>query len=162
MKHLRGLVVAVLAFVIGVAVTPIRFQAESLACGRIIDGGGGFSATSYTSSYAVPLSFAHFDYSSPEKANAAFDEYVREAVRVIETTPNPNKLGVVVGRRAVTIWYNPETNKSIASVFWTSGSTLHSIGSLSLLHAIEFEKGLLREWRLGLRRIQYLLTPDAL
>jgi hypothetical protein len=162
MKHLRGSVVALLAFVVGVAVTPIRFQAEGTGCGRDIDGGGGFSATAYTSSYSVRLSFAHHSYSSKEKANEVFDHYVSEAVRVVETTPNLNKRGVPVGRRAVTISHNPETNQTYAAVFWTDGRALHFIGSPSLLHVIEFEKGILGEWRFGLRRIRYLLAPDAL
>jgi len=161
MKRVRVLVVALLAFGIGVALTPIRFQAESIACGRVIDG-GGFSATAYTSSYSVRLSFAHNNYSSKEKANEVFDHCVREAIRVVETTPNLNKRGIPVGRRAVTISYNPETNQSYASVFWTDGRALHFIESPSLLHAIEFEKGILGEWRLGLRRIRYRLAPDVL
>lgn len=158
----RGLFVAILAFVVGIAVTPIGFSVEGFACGRLRDGSGGFSATSYTSSYSVRLSFAHYSYSSKEKANEVFDHYVSEAVRVVETTPNLNKEGVPVGRRAVTISYNPETHQSYAYVFWTDGSDLHSIESPSLLHVIELEKGILGEWRLGLRRIQYLLAPDAL
>jgi hypothetical protein len=158
----RGLLLAVLAFVVGVAMTPIGFSVEGFACGRLRDGSGGFSATSYTSSYAVRLSFAHYSYSSKERANEVFDRYVGEAVRVVETTPNLNKQGVPVGRRAVTISYNPETHQSYACVFWTDSSALHSIESPSLLHVIELEKGILGEWRLGLRRIQYLLAPDAL
>lgn len=158
---MKRLIVALLAFVVGVALTPIRFQAESTACGRVIDG-GEFSATAYSSSYSVRLSFAHYSYSSKDEANEVFDHYVREAVRVVETTPNLNKRGIPLGRRAVTISYNPETKQTYASVFWTDGGALHFIESSSLLHAIEFEKGLLGEWRLGLRRLRYRLAPDAL
>lgn len=162
MKHLRRLLFALLAFATGVAVTPIHFEVEAMACGRLTDGRGGFSARSFSSSYSVYLSFAHFNYDSKEKADDAFDQGVREAVRVVEVTPHLNKHGLLIGRRAVTISFNPETKNHFASVFWTNGSTLHSIDSPSLLHVLEFEKGILGEWRLGVRRIGYLLAPDYL
>ena len=162
MKHLRRLFVALLAFVASVAITPIGFEIEGWGCGRVIDGGGGFSSTAYSSSYCVRLSFAHFGYSSKEKANEVFDHHVREAVRVIETTTKRNAQGAVIGRRAVTISFNPELNQHFASVFWTDGRTLQSIDSPSLLHVLEFEKGILGEWRLGVRRIRYLLSSDYL
>lgn len=43
MRYLRGPIVALLTFVIGVAISPIRFQMEGMDCGRVIDGRGGFS-----------------------------------------------------------------------------------------------------------------------
>ena len=162
MKHLRRLLVALVAFAISVALTPIGFKTEGWGCGRMIDGGGGFSSTAFTSSYSMRLSFAHFGYRSEEKANEVFDRHVREAVRVIETTTKLNAKGEAVGRRAVAVSFNPETNQSFASVFWIDGSTIHSIDSASLLHVLEFEKGILGEWRLGVRRIRYLFAPDHL
>ena len=162
MKHLRRLITSLLAFVIGVALTPIRFHVEGMGCGRLLNGEGGFSVTSHSSSYSVPLSFGHARYKSREKANEAFDRHVREAVRVIETTPMLNEQGEVIGRRAVTISFNPETKQSYATVCWTDGTHAYTIDSHSLLHVIEFEKGILGEWRLGVRRIQYLLAPDHL
>jgi hypothetical protein len=38
----------------------------------------------------------------------------------------------------------------------TLAKQFKSFDSPSLLHVIEFEKGILGEWRLGVRRIQYL------
>lgn len=162
MKHLRRLLVALVAFALSVAITPIRFEVEGWACGRMIDSGGGFSSTAHSSSYSVRLSFAHFNFISKEKANEAFDKHIREAVRVIETTPKLNEQGVLVGRRAVTISFDPELKQHFASVSWTDGRSIYSINSPSLLHVIEFEKGILGEWRLGVRRIRYLLAPDHL
>lgn len=162
MKHLRRLFVALCAFSVGVALTPIRFEVEGWGYGRLIDDGGEFSATSYSSSYHVYLSVARFRYTSKEKANKSFDQQVRVAVRVIETTQELNEQGAVVVRRAVTISSNSETKQSVASVFWIDGSTLYSIDSPSLLHVLEFEKGILGEWRLGVRRIRYLLSSDHL
>ena len=162
MKHLRRLLTVLLAFVIGVALTPIRFHVEGMGCGRLLEGEGGFSVTSHTSSYSVPLSFGHLNYRSSEKANEAFDRHVREAVRVIETTPKLSEQGELTERRVVTISVDPETKQSYATIAWTDGQSVHTIDSYSLLHVIEFEKGILGEWRLGVRRIQYLLAPDHL
>ena len=47
MKYLRGPIVALLAFLLGVIVSPIHFRVEGWGCGRTLDGGGGFSVTSY-------------------------------------------------------------------------------------------------------------------
>ncbi|HEY0730283.1 MAG TPA: hypothetical protein VGD38_19515 [Pyrinomonadaceae bacterium] len=162
MKHLRRLLVGLVAFVAGVALTPIQFHVEGLGCGRMLDGDGGFSVRSFTSSYSVRLSFAHFRFKSQEKTDEAFDRHVRDAVRVIETTPKLNEHGEVVGRRALVITFNSEVKQSFASLVWTDGKSLHAIDSPSLIHVIEFEKGILGEWRLGVRRIKYLLAPDAL
>lgn len=162
MKHLRRLLVALFAFIVGVALTPISFHVDGWGCGRLIDGDGGFSSTALTSSYSIRLSFAHFGYRSREKANAAFDQHLREATRVVEITTKLNDKGEVVGRRAVTISFNPELKQHFAAVFWTDAEAIHSIDSPSLLHVLEFEKGILGEWRLGARRIRYLLAPDHL
>jgi len=140
MRYLRGPIVALLAFVIGVAISPIRFYAEGMGCGRVIDGGGGFSITSYTSSYFVRLSFAHSGYVSTEKANQVFGQHLGEAVRVVEHTPKFNKAGTLVGQRAVAVFFDAETNQYYAAAFWTDGRFLHSIHSSSYLHVIEFEK----------------------
>jgi hypothetical protein len=110
----------------------------------------------------VPLSFGQLNYRSREAANEAFDQHVRDAVRVVETTQKLNEHGVIVGRRAVTISFNPETKQSYATVAWTDGKSAYTIDSPSLIHVIEFEKGILGEWRLGVGRIKYLLAPDAL
>ena len=162
MKHLGRLLVALTTFALSMTLIPIGFELEGWGCGRVIDGGGGFSSAAYTSSYSVRLSFAHFGYRSKEKANEVFDRHLRDAVRVIETTTKLNDKGEVVGRRAVTISFNPETNQSFASVSWIEDSIIQSIDSQSLLHVLEFEKGILGEWRLGVRRMRYLFAPDHL
>jgi hypothetical protein len=140
MRYLRGPLLALLTFVFGVVISPIHFWNVMTACGRTIDGGGPYSVTSYKSSYFVRLAFQHFTYASPEKANAVFDQYVAEAVQVIELTSKFDKERKKVGQRAVTMSYNSEMNVHFACVFWTDGSSLHSIDSPSLLHVLEFEK----------------------
>jgi hypothetical protein len=140
MRFLRGPMVSLLVFIIGVAISPIRFYAEGTGVGRVIDGGGGFSITSYRSTYFVRLSFVHSGYLSTEKANQVFAELLGEAFRVVEHMPKFNKNGALVGQRAVAVFFDTETNQYIAVVFWTDGRFLHSIHSSSYLHVIEFEK----------------------
>jgi hypothetical protein len=139
-KYLRYPFLGLITFTVGIVISPIHFYEQASGCGRVIDGGGGFSVTSYKSSYFVNLSFAHSAFVSPEKANQVFNEDLREAVQIFEVTPKINTHGMTVGRRAVVIFFDPELNKYYASVFWTDGRRLHAIYSRSYLHVIEFEK----------------------
>ena len=140
MKYLRGPIVALLTFLISILVSPIHFQVQGWGCGRVTDGGGGYSITSYRSSYFVQLTFAHFGYDSPEKANAVFAEHLAETIQVIEVGPKLDKQGKIVGRRAVVITLDQNRDKQIAVVLWTEGKMLHAISSASLTHVLEFEK----------------------
>jgi hypothetical protein len=140
MKYLRYPLLGLVTFIIGVVVSPIHFYLEGIGCGRVIDGGGGFSVSSYKSSYFVKLSFAHAGYVSTEKANEVFNQRLGEAANVIEVAPKLNKAGFRVGRRAVVIFFEPTPNQYYACVFWTDDRIIHSIYSTSILHVIEFEK----------------------
>ena len=136
MKHIRRLVIALLTFALGVAVAPIRFDVEGMGCGKVVDG-GGFSITSYRSSYFVNLLSIHEAYISPEHANAIFDIRLRKAAKVIEVGPKFNRQGSVVGRRAMALFNSTEFSGPSTEIFWTEGCLLHSIHSTSSLH---FEK----------------------
>ncbi len=140
MKHVRRLGIALLTFTLGVAVSPIRFYVEGMGCGKMIDGGGWFSVTAYKSSYFVKLWLAHEGYVSPEKANEVFNDRLSTAVRIIEVGPKVNGEGVVVGRRAVALFFAPEASSYYTEILWTDGRFLHYIFSTSALHAKEFEK----------------------
>ena len=140
MRALRDPLAALLTFIIGVIVSPIHFQVEGMGYGRAIDGDGGFSITTYRSSYFVKVSYAYVEHSSPDKANTTFDEMLAEAVDVIALTPKLDEHGNAVGRRALAILTDKETDKQFACVFWTGDKTLYSINSFSLLHVLEFEK----------------------
>lgn len=139
MRYLRYLAAALLAFIFGVAISPIHFEAQGWGCGKVIDGGGGYSVTSYRSSYFVYADFAHEQYISSDKANQVFDERLREMATIAEVTPKTSKQGTIVGRRAVGTLLN-DKGVAIAVVFWTDGRMLHSIYSKSWLHAVELEK----------------------
>ena len=140
MKYVRYPLLALVTFIIGVVVSPIHFYLEGVGCGRVIDGGGGYSISVYKSSYFVNLSFTHAAYSSTEKANEIFNQRLAEAATVIEDAPKLNTNGFPVGRRAVAIFFEPELNRYCASVFWTDGRMMHTIYSTSFLHIVEFEK----------------------
>ena len=139
MKHVRRLGIALLTFALGVAVSPIRFDVEGMGAGRVIDG-GGFSITSYKSSYFVNLLSVYEAYVSPENANAIFDIRLRKAAKVIEVGPKFNREGAVVGRRAMAVFYSPELSGPYTEIFWTEGCLMHYIRSTSSLHVREFEK----------------------
>jgi len=139
-RYLRYPLLGFVTFIVGVVISPIHFAVEGMGCGRTIDGGGGFSVTSYKSSYFVNLSFAHSGYLSTEKANEVFKQTLGEAVRVLEVSPKFDTHGQTIGRRAVVVFFDTERNQYYASVFWTEGRFLHSIDSSSYLHVIEFEK----------------------
>ena len=140
MKYLRRIALALLTFVVGVAVSPIHFHPEGMGCGKVIDGGGGFSITSYTSSHFVKLAFAHEGYASPEKANHVFSQRLTQAVQVLEHGPKLNRDGIVVGQRAMTLFFSPEKSCYYTEILWTDGRSLQSIVSTSALHVREFEK----------------------
>lgn len=137
MKYVRRLGITLLTFALGVAISPIRFDVEGMGCGRVIDGGGEFSITSYTSSYFVKLLSAHEGYVSSEKANKVFDEHLSKAAKIIEVGPKINREGMVVGRRAMALFYSPELSCHYTETLWTDGRILHYIFSTSGIHVRE-------------------------
>jgi len=140
MKFIRRIGFALLTFVLGVAISPIRFDVDGMGCGKVADGGGGFGITSYSSSYFVKLWSVGSAYASPEKADAVFNQTLSQAVYIIELGPKINQKGVVVGRRAMIILYSPQLSKNYTEIIWTEGRFMHYIGSTSTMHVKEFEK----------------------
>lgn len=139
MKYVRRLGIALLTFALGVGVSPIRFDVEGRGCEKVVDG-GGFSITSYRSSYFVNLLSVYEAYFSREEANAIFDERLSKAAKVIEVGPKFNREGAVVGRRAIALFYSKELSGPYVEIFWIKGCLLHSIRSTSTMHVREFEK----------------------
>ena len=139
MKWLRYSAVALLAFVIGIVISPIHFFVRGWGCGKVLDGGGGFSVTSYRSSYFVNVTFAHEGYVSADKANQVFADRLKELAKIVDVTPKTDAGGKIVGRRAAGTFVD-EKGITQASVFWTDGKMLHSIYSTSWLHATALEK----------------------
>lgn len=139
MRYPRYVSAALLAFVVGVVISPIHFRVQGWGCGKVLDGGGGFSVTSYRSSYFVSAEFVHESYVSADKANQVFAERLKEMTKIAELTPKTNQQGTIVGRRAAGMVLD-EKGVASATVFWTDGRVLHCIYSTSWLHAIELER----------------------
>lgn len=140
MKHVRRLGFALLTFVLGVAMSPIHFYVEGMGCGKLVDGGGGFGITHYSSSDSVKLWLVQSAYASPEKADEVFNQNVGQAVKVIELGPKTNRAGAVIGRRAMAIFYSPQLSSNYTEIISTDGRFLQYIGSTSTWHVREFEK----------------------
>jgi len=134
MKYVRRLALAIVTFVIGVAISPIRFDVESIACGSHNSG------TSFRSSYFMQTSSSYVGYKSEQKASDAFNEELNEAVEVIELKPKVNKEGVLIEQRAIGKFYNKGTNEFYVMLFWRQGRSVRRISSRSYIHVKDFER----------------------
>ena len=134
MKYLRYLALAILTFVIGVAISPIRFSAEAIGCGP------HNSFTSYRSSYFIQTSTSYVSYDSEAEASDAFNKQLSDAVTVYDRSPKVNREGVLIEQRAVGLFYSRGNNEYYVISFWRDGRTLNGIGSRSYMHVKEFEK----------------------
>jgi len=134
MKYLRNLAFAIFTFVTGVAISPIRFYVESIACGP------HNSSTSYRSSYFMRTSESYISYDCEEHARDAFSEKLSRAMTVYDSSPKINKEGVLIEQRAVALYYHSGTNEYYVVCFWKDGKLLRSISSRSYTHVKDFEK----------------------
>jgi len=134
MKYVRGLALAIFTFVIGVAISPIRFYVESIACGP------NNSLTSFRSSYFMRTSSGYVTYDSEQEASDAFNKRLDEAVEVIEVKPKVNKKGVFIEQRAVARFYNKGTGEYYVALFWREERHIRRISSRSYIHVMDFEK----------------------
>ena len=134
MKYISRLALAIFTFVIGVAISPIRFYPEAIACGP------HNSYTSYRSSYFIQTSTSYVSYDSEQEASDAFNEGLEEAVELIEVKPRVNKEGVLIQQHAVGKFYNRGTDEYYFISFWREGRTVNRIGSRSYIHVKDFEK----------------------
>lgn len=133
MKYFRYLAFALFTFVIGVAISPIRFYLESIACGRY------GSSTSYRSSYFMQTSDSYYSYDCEQHASDAFQEQLSGAMTVYDFSPKVNKQGVLIEQRAVALFYHEGNNEYYVKLFWRDGKTLRKISSRSYTHVKDFE-----------------------
>ena len=134
MKYLAYLAIAIFTFAIGLGIAPIRFYSESISCGP------RNSSTAYRSSYFVDTFFSYVDYESEQEALDAFNERLRQAIKVIDLSPKVNKRGVLIEQRAVGVFYNQDAEKYYVQAFWRDKTTLYFITSRSYTHVKEFER----------------------
>ena len=136
-----------LTFGLGVVVTHAfhrcYIQFEYTAVGSIMmepDGYGGFTA--YRSYDGVNLRFAHARFASQDAAAESFRRSLKDAARVVKREPLYDRKGEkVVGERVVAIFPpNEYVRSEWASVICLNGEQLYEISSLSLRHALSFDR----------------------
>ena len=134
MKYVSYVALAIFTFAVGVGISPIRFYAESIACGPRSSG------TSYRSSYFIQTSKIYVTYDTEDEARDAFDERLSHALTVYDRSPKVNSEGVRTDQRAVYQIYHPVNDEYYVEILWRKGNTVHCIHSRSYTHVIEFEK----------------------
>ncbi len=134
MKYLRYLAIAIFTFVIGVAISPIHFYVELIACGP------NNTSTSYRSSYFMQTTSSSVLHDSEAAASDAFNKRLSKALKVFEVKPKVNREGVLIEQRAIALFYHQGNDEYYVVVFWREGRTLHRISSRSYTHVMHFEK----------------------
>jgi hypothetical protein len=89
----------------------------------------GVSVTSFTQ-----------EFRSHAQANHSFSKRLKEASQVIEKKPKVDKAGHQVGQRAVVTFSYPGKKEQFSGIIWTEGPIFHDVESVSLEHAVLFEK----------------------
>jgi hypothetical protein len=134
MKYVRYLAFAVFTFVFGVAISPIRFYNEYIACGP------RGSSSGFRSSYFIQTTSSYINYDSDAEASDAFKKKLSQALEVFDLSPKVNNKGVLIEQRAVALFYHQGNDEYYVVCFWRDGHTLRSISSRSYTHVREFEK----------------------
>jgi hypothetical protein len=134
MKYVCYVALAIFTFAVGVGISPIRFYAESIACGP------NSSGASYRSSYFIQTSQGYVTYDTEDKARDAFAERLNQALDVYDRSPKVNSEGVPTDQRAVYQIYHPVNDEYYVEILWREGRTVHCIHSRSYTHVMEFEK----------------------
>ena len=99
-----------------------------------------FSYHLYKSSDGIAVTTIIENHSSPASAQRALRNKLRTAIKIIERGPRTETQAEEKGERAVFSFAAPVSRKIQAAVIWTDGQQLYRIESLSLKHALAFEK----------------------
>ena len=132
MKYLLRLAVAILAFAIGVAISPTHFYWESVACGP------RGSTTSYRSSYFIRTSRSYIYYESEAEASEAFKKKLGEAITIYDVSPKVSH-GVLIEQHAVGLFYDQGNDDFYVVSFWRDGQWVHGVSSRSYNHVKDLE-----------------------
>lgn len=114
--------------------------ADKLGAKGTTKDGAPFSTHVYESSDGVVVSIMRENRDSPTKADRALQKRLKRAIRIIERGSTLDEKGQRVGERVVAMFALDNSQKEQASVLWTNGQQLYYIESLSLKHALEFER----------------------
>ncbi|MFN2533006.1 MAG: hypothetical protein ABR555_17105 [Pyrinomonadaceae bacterium] len=121
------------------AIQPLEFKDFQGGRGKTADG-IPFSYHLYKSSDGVGVTTTVENHRSPASAQKALQRKIRTAIKMIERGPKLKNKAERIGERAVLTFALPDFHKEQAAVLWTNGQRLYYIESLSLKHALEFEK----------------------
>ena len=116
-----------------------RFNEVSSKKGSTKDG-APFSSQLYQSSDGIELTVTRENRDSAGRANKELQKKLKGSLRIIGRAPKLDEKGERVGERVVAIFAFDDSQKEQASVLWTNGQQFYYIESLSLKHALEFEK----------------------
>lgn len=137
-----------LTFMVGSAATylshRIHIQFRCTALAHIIVEPDGYGESIAFESYdGVKLWASQAGFPSREAAAAAFQRSLIDAVKVIEREPlYDRERGKVVGERVVAILPpNERVQSEWASVIYLDDRKLYQISSLSLRHALAYDRG---------------------
>lgn len=117
----------------------LEFNEVSSEKGTTKDG-APFSSQLYQSSDGVGLTVTRENRDTADRANKELQRKLKGATRIIERGSKLDEKGQRVGERVVAMFALDDSQKEQASVLWTSGRQFYYIESLSLKHALEFEK----------------------
>ncbi len=104
------------------------------------EDGTPFSFNSYKSSDGTAISTRFERRKSPAHAKKELNRNIEAAIEVMKREPKFDKDGRNIGERALLTSKQEESTNLQTAIVWTNGSQVYFIESLSLKHALEFEK----------------------
>lgn len=134
MRYLLYVAIAIFTFAVSVAISPIRFYSEYIACGP------NNSSESFRSSYFIQTSKSYVSYDTEQEATDAFNAELSQAHSVYDRSPKVTKEGKLIDQRAVYLLHHPGNDEYYVEIMWRDGKTLNFIHSRSYAHVKEFEK----------------------
>ena len=112
-----------------------------MAAGDGVVDGMNASFQGYRSSDEVDVVLWTNVLSSPQSAAKEYENRVQNAKKIIEKGIKIDRDGNVVGERAVLIFPDrSNTDKEMVAVLWTRKTDLLVVETLSMKHALAFEK----------------------
>jgi hypothetical protein len=104
----------------------------------------GGSYNSYITGYEAPdgvkISKSGAQFQSPSQAKRELRERLKHAISILERGPKYDNKGRKVGERVLALFNSKEGGKRAVVVLWTDKKDMYEVGSLSLSHALEFER----------------------
>lgn len=117
----------------------VRFTFKRGADGKTADG-ADLSVVTYESSDGITVTAITQTYSTKRQAERALQKKLKGATKILNRAPKIARTGQRVGTRIVARFPVGDRYPPRATIFWTDGSELHYVGSVSMKHTQEFEK----------------------